>query len=262
MAKELVSVGLFLAITVASFYGLTVLWSRLGRAGRAAAVVGTGAAYCVLTYLISLWAARGGWPEGMFYMMAALFVGVPAVIGFAVLLIIALFGGTGSPGRRAGMITSFVVLGALLLALVFNKYLRLAWYERDLDNPDPGRRGYAVLMLGETRLTAAEPMVRAALNDPNPSVRKDAVLALGTIDDPDTAAAVRGALSDEDAAVREAAAIVIVPLGRGGPEVVSDLKGVLSDPDPRVRGAAEMGLDTLDPSWRTAADIPETYRKP
>lgn len=262
MVKELASVALFLVITVASFYGLALLWKRVGRVGRAVAIVGIAAAYIALTYLISLWAAKGGWPEGMFYMMTALFVAAPAVVVFAVLLIIALFGGSDGRGRRVGMITSFVVLGVILLTLVFNKYVRLAWYGRDLDNPDPGRRGYAVLMIGETRLRAAEPMILEVVNDPNPSVRKDAILALATIDDPGTAAVVRAALFDEDAEVRETAVIAIVPLGRGGPEVMSDLKRMLTDPDPQVREAAEGGLDTLDPAWRTAPDVPQAYRKP
>ncbi len=260
MVKELASVALFFLITAGSFYGLALSWKRVGRAGRAAVIVGIGAAYPALVYLISLWAARGGWPNGMPYMMVALFVGVPAIVAFAVLLIIALFGG--GSGRRAGMVTSFVVLGVILLTLVFNKYVRLAWYGRDLDNPDPGRRGYAVLMIGETRLRAAEPMIIEAVNDPHPSVRKDAILALATIDDPDTAAVVRAALFDEDAGVRETAVMAIVPLGRGGPEAMSDLKRMLTDPDPQVREAAESGLDTLDPAWRTAPDAPQSYRRP
>jgi hypothetical protein len=256
LTKEFVSIGIFLIMTAVSFYGLALLWRRLGSAARAAAIVGIAAAYAALTYLLSLWAAQGGWPEGMFFMMTALFVAVPAVVVFAVLLVLALFGGPGR-GRRVGMAVSFIVLGVILVAFAFNGYLRLAWYARDLDNPDPDRRGYAVLMIGQTGLSAAGPMIISAAHDPVPAVRRNAVLALATLDDPDTVAAVREALSDEDAGVREAAVIAVVPLGRGGPEVVSDLKRMLGDPDPGVREAAAGGLDTLDPTIRTAPAVPK-----
>ncbi len=260
MVKELVTVGIFLIMTAASFAVLARLWRRTGRAGRVAAILGIAAAYCALTYLLSLWAARGGWPEGMFYMVTALFVAVPAVVVFAVLLIVASFGG--SPRRRAGMIASFCVLVLIILAMAFNQYLRLAWYGKDIDNPDPRARAHAVLMAGGTRLRAAEPMVLSVVNDPSPEVRRNAVLALASIDDPETVGVVRDALSDEDPGVREMAVIAVVPLGRGGPEVVGDLKRMLSDPDTRVREAAEGGLDTLDPAWRAAPDVPEAYRTP
>lgn len=262
MTKELLSVGLFFVITAVSVFGLALLWRRSGRAGRATGIVGITAGYLILTYLISLWAARGGWPEGMFFMMAAIFVVPTVVVVIAILLIIALFGGEGGSDRRAGMIASFVVLALVLLALVFNRYLRLAWYWTDLDDPDPNKRAYAILMLGETGLEAAEPMILSAAHDPNPAVRKGVVLALSTIDDPDTLGTVRAALSDEDAGVRETAIIAIVPLGRADPEVVGDLKRMLTDPDPHVRDAAASGLTTIDPTWATAPDVPEAYRQP
>jgi hypothetical protein len=262
MIKEFLSVGLFLVITAASGIGVALLWRRSGRGGRATAIIGITAAYLILTYLISLWATRGGWPEGMFFMMAAVFVVPAAVVILVVLLIIALFGGEGGRGRRAGMIASFTVLAVIILALVFNKYLRLAWYWRDIDNPDPNDRAYAILMIGETGLKAAEPMILKAVHDPSPHVRADAILALASMDDPDTVPIVREALFDEDAEVRKMAVDVIVPLGRGGAEVVSDLKRMLDDPDPYVRDAAARGLDGIDRTWRAAPDVPEEYRNP
>ncbi len=262
MVKELFSVGLFLILTAVSAVAVASLWRRRGRAGRAAGIIGTAAVYLALTYLISLWAARGGWPEGMFFMMTAVFVVPVAVIGFAVYLIIALFGGDGTRRRRTGMIVSFSVLAVILLALVFNRHLRLAWYSMDMDSPDPDERARAVLMIGETGLRLAEPAVLSAVHDPNPRVRANAVLALASLDDPDTVSAVREALSDEDAKVREMAVIAVVPLGRGGPEVVSDLKRMLGDPDPLVTDAAARGLDGLAPEWRADPDVPQAYRRP
>jgi len=262
MTKELASVGIFLLITIVSFYGIVVLWPHRGRAGRAAATVGIGAAYLALTYLLSLWAQAGGWPEGMFFMMAAVFIVPPVVVAFVVILIVALFGGGDRGWRKIVMALSFAVLALILLAFAFNTYLRLGWYAKDLDSPDPRVRAYAVLMVGETGLTAAEPMVLAAVHDSSPEVRKNALLALASIDDPETVGVVRTALSDEDPSVREMAIIAIVPLGRGGPEVVADLKRMLTDPDPGVREAAAGSLDSLDPTWRDAPDIPEPYRRP
>jgi len=262
MIKEFLSVGLFLVITATAGIGVALLWRRSGRRGRAAAIVCIAAAYLLLTYLISLWATRGGWPEGMFFMMAAVFVVPAAVVVLAVLLIIALFGGEGGRGRRAGLIASFTVLALILLALSFNRYLRFIWYWKDVHNPDPRTRAYAVLMVGETQLKIAEPIVLSAVRDPSPAVRRDAVLALASIDDPDTVEVVREALHDEDAGVREMAVIVLVPLGRGGPRVVTDLKQMLADPDPYVRDAAASGLDGIDRSWRAGPDVPEEYRNP
>ncbi|MBN2223783.1 MAG: HEAT repeat domain-containing protein [Deltaproteobacteria bacterium] len=262
MIKEFLSLGLFLAITAASVVAMVFLWRRPARAGRAAGIVCITAVYLVLTYLISLWATQGGWPDGMFFMMAAVYIVPPAVVAFTILLIVALFGGDGKSRRRTGMIVSFGVLAVILLALVFNKYLRLAWYWMDVDSPDPKERAYAVLMIGETGLKSAEPMILSAINDPSPQVRESAVLALASLDDPETVSVVRSALSDEDPGVRRMAVMAVVPLGRGGAEVVSDLKRMLGDPDPYVRDAAVLGLDGLDPEWRTAPDVPEEYRQP
>jgi HEAT repeat protein len=108
----------------------------------------------------------------------------------------------------------------------------------------------------------AEPMILSAVHDPNPRVRANAVLALASLDDPDTVSVVRAALSDEDPRVREMAVIAVVPLGRGGPEVVADLKRMLDDPDPGVRDAAARGLDGLAPEWRTGAGVPQEYLRP
>ncbi len=262
MIKELLSTGLFVAVTAASILGLVLLWRRTGRAGRAAGIVGITAVYLILTYLLSLWAARGGWPEGMFFMTTAIFVVPSVVVVFSILLIIAVFGGEGGSRRRAGMIASFAVLTLILLALAFNRYLRLAWYWTELDNPDAHKRAYAVLMVGETGLKMAEPMILSAADDPSPAVRKGAMLALVSIDDPTSIDVIRAALADEDAGVRETAVIAIVPIGRGDGRVAADLKRMLADPDPYVRDAAASGLDTIDPAWRNAPDIPEAYRQP
>ncbi len=262
MAKEFLSVGLFLILTVAAFIAVARLWRRYGRARRAGGIVVVAAAYLGLAYLISLWAGKGGWPEGMFFMMIAVFVVPAAVFVLVVLLILALFGSDGKSARPVALTVSFTLLGLIILALVFNQYLRLAWYRMDIANPDPDERAYAVLMVGETGLRAAEPMVVSALDDPSPRVRENAVLALASLDDPDTLPLAREALTDEDARVREMAVIVVVPLGRGGPEVVADLKRMLDDPDPYVREAAASGLDGVAPEWRSAPDAPEEYRRP
>jgi hypothetical protein len=260
MIKELICIALFLLINAGSVIGLARLWRYRGRAGRAAGVVGIAAAYVILTYLISLAAAKGGWPEGMPFMMAVMFVGVPAVVAFAVLLILAVFGPGRTPRRRVGMIVSFAVLAVIIASLIFSKHLRLVRYSVDMDDPDPQKRGYAVLMIGGTGLRSAEPMILSAARDKDPTVRKNALLALCTIDDPGTLEVVRAALSDVDAGVRETAVITVVPLGRGGPQVISDLKRMLGDPDPNVREAAAGGLDSLEPGWRAAPDAPVEYR--
>jgi hypothetical protein len=261
MAKEFISVGLFFVLTVAAFIVTARLWRRGGRTRRAAGIVGIAAAYLALTYLVSLWVGKGGWPEGMFFMMIAVFVVPAAVLVLVVLLIMALFGYDGTSRRPIGLIVSFTLLGLIILAAAFNQYLRLAWYRMDINDPDPDERAYAVLMIGETGIAAAGPVIVSALHDPDPHVRENAVLALASLDDPNTLPMAREALADEDAGVREMAVIVVVPLGRGGPEVVADLRRMLDDPDPRVREAAAGGLDGIDPGWRSAPDTPEEYRR-
>jgi hypothetical protein len=198
----------------------------------------------------------------MFYMTTAVFVVPSVIVVFSILLIVAVFGGERGSRRRAGMIASFAVLALILLALAFNRYLRLAWYWTQLDNPDARKRAYAVLMVGETRLKAAEPMILSAAADPSPAVRKGAMLALVSLDDPGAIDVVRAALSDGDAGVRETAVIAIVPLGRGDGRVAADLTRMLADPDPYVRDAAASGLDAIDPTWRNSPDAPEAYRQP
>lgn len=261
MEKEFLSTGILLLMTALSLAGTAMLWRRVGRAGRALGIIAIAAGYLVAAYLLSVWASAGGWPEGMFFMMVAM-VAVPvATIVLLVLLIVALFGGAAGSWRRPAMIASFTVLALILLAIAFNRHLRLAWHRMDLDDPNPDRRAHAVLMLGQTRLKAAVPLVVEAARDEDPSVRENAILSLASIDDTGALPIVRRALSDEDAGVREMAVMAVVPLGRGGPEVTADLKRMLSDPDPGVRKAAEEGLDSIEPNWRTSPDIPETYRE-
>jgi hypothetical protein len=258
MTKELISAGLFILLSAGAVFCLIALWRVPGRARRAAGLVSTGGIYLLFTYLISLWAAKGGWPEGMFTMMAVVFVMPAVMVADVVVLILTLFGGAGvRTWRKAALLLSFLILALLILAFAFNRQIRAAWYQRDLDDPDPNRRGYGLLMLGGTGLSSMVPIISDGLDDTDATVRKDAVLALGTIDDPAALPAVKKALGDEDPGVRAAAAITIVPLGRDRPEVRQDLIRMLSDPDPQVREAAVMGLDTIDPNWRTLHDVPD-----
>jgi hypothetical protein len=261
MAKEFISLGLFLLLSAGVVFVLVPLWRMSGRAGRAVGVVLIGAAYVALTFVISQWASSGGWPEGMFVIMAAVFVAPVVVLIYLVALIIALFGGGEvRTWRRTALWISFLILALIIAALALNKQIRAAWYQRDLDNPDPHKRGYAVLMLGHTELRSMVPVIVERLGDEDPAVREDALLALCTIDDPKALPAVREALNDPDPGVREKAVTVIVPLGRGGPEVIDDLMRMLADPEARVRDAAVSGLDTIDPQWRERPDVPQAYR--
>lgn len=262
MLKEVISFGIFLALSALSVYCLMLLRRWKGRINRAAAIIAIAAAYLGLTYLISLWASMGGWPEGMFYMMVVVFIVPPMMVGMAVFLILTLFGGETGGVRRVGMISSFVVLILVIMALVFNRQIRALWYSEHLDSPDPQTRSYAVLMLGGTRVHMAAPTIIRAAGDKDPTVRKNAIIALLTLDDPANLPVVRAALDDEDAGVRKAAVIAILPLGRGGPEVVADLKRMLADPEPSVRMVAANGLDTIDPQWRGRPDTPEEFRLP
>ena len=183
------------------------------------------------------------------------------VVACAVALVLALFGGAEPrTWQRSALWIFFLILALFIAALALNRQIRAAWYQRYLDDPNPNRRGYAVLMLGGTELKSMVPVIVGRLDDEDPTVRKDAILALSTIDDPGALPAVRAALGDEDPGVRETAVIVIVPLGRGGPEVIDDLIRMLADPDARVRDAAASGLDTLDPRWREGPDVPPAFR--
>jgi hypothetical protein len=261
MAKEFISLGLFLLLSAGAIFGIFTLWRVRGRAGRAAGIALIGAAYVALTFVICQWASAGGWPEGMFVIMAAVFVAPVVVIVCVIALILALFGGAEKKTwQRSALWISFLILALIIAALALNKQIRAAWYQKDLDDPNPHKRGYALLMLGGTELKSMVPVIVDHLADEDPSVRRDALLALSTIDDRTALPAVREALNDPDPGVRETAVTVIIPLGRGGPEVADDLVRMLSDPDEGVRDAAVSGLDTIDPQWRERPDVPQAYR--
>lgn len=115
---------------------------------------------------------------------------------------------------------------------------------------DTSIRLRALTALGNGRLPAGLPVLRAALQDPDPTVRNAAAAALGHFDGlpPDAIAALISALDDDVTTVRLQAVQALGGLGVAPREVFTALERLAGDPNPRLRRAAEEARNRLDTS--------------
>lgn len=91
MIQELLPVGLLVVLSVLAVVGTVVLWRRWGRRSRVAAMVGMLASYCAVSLWIVDRAQQGGWPNGMFAVLAG-FALVPATtLAVAILAVYSAF---------------------------------------------------------------------------------------------------------------------------------------------------------------------------
>jgi HEAT repeat protein len=121
-------------------------------------------------------------------------------------------------------------------------------------SPDPRVRGYAVLILGEARSTAADSvrLLTAALEDPDLQVCRLAAWSLGSIgpQDPDVVSALIARLGSEDVELRRTAAWALGNIGPAAAAAEEPLTTRLEDGDPTVRVEAAEALDKIHGTYR------------